>query len=425
MKISTLKKEWPTSLLITLTILLTTTTLVQQTLYSLSQEKLETLAHQEKAFESFTPFEIQKLNENRSRFEQLSPEHQEKIRSLALEINEETGAAELLVIMNNYHAWLKELPASKRAEILDSTKDDKLKKIDQTLAQQERKRFLDLSQEFERADSHQIRQWVRSYFYNHQREISQLRPNDFSVRRTNSSNPEALVTALYRRDPDILNSLPEPTADEWDNLYKNLTPEAQKLVTQTQSDEEKQELALRWIRAVLLAKRQPRLPLDHELEQFYRDQVSPQTREQLAELTHEQKIRELRTLFWNHQRNRGQGRRDSEGERHGRGRGQMGQRDGEMEEHRGRGRGQMGQRDGEMEEHRGRGRGQMGQGKGGSQGKGNKERQRQRDRQIDDQSDRKRDGQQTQNKGDKSQRSSRQKRNHNSSHRSNDHHRYR
>jgi hypothetical protein len=106
----------------------------------------------------------------------------------------------------------------------------------------------------------------------------------------------ALFRALQRRPRG--ESLPQPTAEELDDLQGRLSDEARELFDGVADEDQKLTLVLQWIRAAAMTRFMPPPVPSEELERFFAEELDSQQREFLEQKPHEQFQQELRRMYW-------------------------------------------------------------------------------------------------------------------------------
>jgi hypothetical protein len=99
----------------------------------------EDLARRRAQVEALSPVDKEELLEHQKRFARLSPDEQERLRRLNLQIDQSAQGPELRGTMRRYYDWLKMLPPGQQAELSDLRRADRAARIKKLLDEQAKK----------------------------------------------------------------------------------------------------------------------------------------------------------------------------------------------------------------------------------------------------------------------------------------------
>ncbi|HEY4309725.1 MAG TPA: hypothetical protein VGN12_09770 [Pirellulales bacterium] len=225
----------------------------------------------------------EQVSQNFERFQRLEPAERDRLRELHDEIDADPQRDELLKVMQNYHEWLNELPASQRIMLAALPVEDRIKRIDELRGAQAAGKRNRLSP----ADSKALDAWIVKHDFHKQWADAQRNSRPPSV------TPEQLA--------DLRNVLSEP---------------AQKALDEAKTEEEQRRLVRGWI----FQTRAPgwgaggrggfHRPSTEELHQLFTNDLSESERSYLRALPPEQMQRELVHLWREHHAKQGDGPHD-------------------------------------------------------------------------------------------------------------------
>jgi hypothetical protein len=160
----------------------------------------ETLSQRRERIEQMSPADKDELRRKQQRFNALDLARQTQLRELHTTLAADPKTDELQAVMRRYHAWLKTLTATQRAELRNLGPDQKkrIARVRQLMAQQERQRYdpsdrpgprrkdrpggpfrhhgptTDISPEQMR----RLYQWINDYVAHHEDELIQSLPKE-------------------------------------------------------------------------------------------------------------------------------------------------------------------------------------------------------------------------------------------------------
>ena len=83
--------------------------------------------------------EREQLSLNYDRFGHLAPAERDRLRKLYSDLQADADGAELRTVMQRYHDWLNELPATQRTMLTALPAEERLKRIEEIRANQDRR----------------------------------------------------------------------------------------------------------------------------------------------------------------------------------------------------------------------------------------------------------------------------------------------
>jgi hypothetical protein len=242
------------------------------------------------------------LRRKRDTFYSLPPGRQNELRKLYAAIDEHPQRDRLLLVLQRFYSWYRELDPIVQPKILDETDLDKRIAIIQDLLREQSRDTNILP--FSNRDLELVEKWVDEFSASRREE---LKKTGKELAQSSSDNPgiDAMVRMMFRGDiaPDALfrrlinfafapgrNNL-EVLAlvkdDDLKQLYSSLSPEGQTHVPEGREP----QLQLLWTLV-----RRP-YASDEDLHKFYVQELTPAQRDQLDRMSPERMNRELRQLY--------------------------------------------------------------------------------------------------------------------------------
>jgi hypothetical protein len=242
------------------------------------------------------------LRRKRDTFYSLPPGRQDELRKLYAAIDEHPQRDRLLLVLQRFYSWYRELDPIVQPKILDETDLDKRIAIIQDLLREQSRDTNILP--FSNRDLELVEKWVDEFSASRREE---LKKTGKELAQSSSDNPgiDAMVRMMFRGDiaPDALfrrlinfafapgrNNL-EVLAlvkdDDLKQLYSSLSPEGQTHVPEGREP----QLQLLWTLV-----RRP-YASDEDLHKFYVQELTPAQRDQLDRMSPERMNRELRQLY--------------------------------------------------------------------------------------------------------------------------------
>lgn len=246
------------------------------------------------------------LRRKREVFEQLSPLQQQRLREFHEALTNDPQAESLRTTLERYTAWLRTLPAGRRAELSSLPADERLKQVRQLLEQQQRERELRTPRPPGRApagdDGKLVVAWLEELVARHEPEILELTPAGFFRDRLRQTTDEkrrrmSLVFVLARARSEGA-TLDFPTDEEFQQLAARLSPASRRELDAAPTRKEKGDLVFEWSRGLFFSQFQPPQVTREELERFFREEINANDRAWLEGLPPERFARELRRLYF-------------------------------------------------------------------------------------------------------------------------------
>jgi hypothetical protein len=247
------------------------------------------------------------LLNSQKRFNALAPEEQARVRRLHETITADPQAAELQATLTKYHAWLSELSAGGRADLLALDTDGRLAKIEEIRRRQQIAQTRTLSQ----ADTEALYAWLETQVRAQRDKLLARIPRE--RRRHFDHDREArrhliLMTIAWRKSrfnarPPLLDALDAETIEQ---VLARLSPEAHAKLRGADSADARRQLVQAWIQYALDQKKVVQRAFGHrlpsltneELETFFEQGLTSDQRAELLDLPAEEMQRELRRLYF-------------------------------------------------------------------------------------------------------------------------------
>lgn len=250
--------------------------------------------------EQLTPEEKHALVKKREGFARLTAEQQSRLRSLHHDLSIAEDGPLLFDVMTRYQQWLKALPSSERAELLELPATERIARIREIKERQERERFhQQVASVLTADDANVVLRWIEGYVRRHEDElITQLpagiRPepgSEFS-RRTR----RGLMYAVGR--PGSKVKLPLPTRDEFAELANQLSPGSRVKLDEAKDEKAQLDLVREWMHAAARIRfRGPEISKER-LQKFYNEELTAEDRQRVEKLPVRQMQDELRRKYF-------------------------------------------------------------------------------------------------------------------------------
>jgi hypothetical protein len=206
--------------------------------------------------------------------------------------------------MQRYDEWLRALPPSRRAELLELPVEKRLERIRQLKHEAARSNFDEFTnRRLRREDMDAIQDWLAEMFQGREAELEKNVPERMRTVASNIEDGKEKVVWLLRvgavhQHGQVPIDLSEAHINE---LKKRLSSEARAEIEGLTSAEDRQRHVMGWVRAALFSRR-PYPPVNkEELERFYKYELSEGRREELERLPKERFQRELRKAYFREQ----------------------------------------------------------------------------------------------------------------------------
>ncbi len=218
-----------------------------------------TPAQRRQMLEKMSAGEKDQLLQKLARFHSLPVAQQAELRALNDRLTADPQPDALLLTLSHYREWLKALPPTDRAELLELAEDKRIARIKE-LKQDEQVRMEKIAQAtgFSLEDEHLVLAWYRDYLVRHGAELQKKLEQD----RLAANKPDertkweergrmhsmfmyrAVLSAWSSDDPDMRASI---VPDELNLLAKSLSPEAQAWLSSKKTPPEKSRLVADWV----------------------------------------------------------------------------------------------------------------------------------------------------------------------------------
>jgi len=261
---------------------------------------------------SMSATEQESLRQQQQRFERLSSSEQEKLRRLDSAIADDTQGDRLRQVMRSYSEWLRALPSSRRIELLSLPVAERVERVKELLAEQERQHFQDLfGSKLQLGDQKVLLDWVNGLIMRDEARIMrQLTPMELQrlLRIEDATQRRVMMAMMYRWNSGEVRlfELLRPTDADVKQLAAKLSPLARDTLAAARDDKQREQLIQMWARAVIDSRVRPQVTKD-EIQQFLEEHVTDEQRAYLESLPRERMRMELQRLYARYRFN-GQGR---------------------------------------------------------------------------------------------------------------------
>jgi hypothetical protein len=246
----------------------------------------ETLAERKARLAEMDDQEREQLSLNYDRFLHLEPAERDRLQRLYRDLEADADGAELRRVMQHYHDWLNELPATQRTTLAALAPEERLKRIEEIRSSQSRAARLSP------ADLQTIERWAREH--------------DFRKRWQEA-----------RANKTPIEFQPEEVSE----LRSSLSEEARKALDNADEPVERRGLLRAWLgqaqRQAMSGGGRPgfRRPSDEDMKNFLKNELSAEKRAELLALPPEQMHREQLQLWRERHGRAGEGRRRDQGDK--------------------------------------------------------------------------------------------------------------
>ncbi len=259
--------------------------------------------HIQEFLDRLNPEERAELSRNRTRFESLTPAEQAHLRTVHRELAADPDSERLYQVLVRYQQWLKPpTTSSQRAELAGLAVPDRLERIRQIRQDQERRRFVELSDEsnFKPDDASVVMQWLGDYLEHHADDLIRQVPRQVRGFLQEQNDPRrrrrALGLAVLRFGDQI--ELPTPGPQEFEELAQKLSPKLAKELRSVKDADTKSQLVRGWLRARMLSATPPPPVSEEDLVAFYTEELPPEEQERLERLPAHEMHDELERIYY-------------------------------------------------------------------------------------------------------------------------------
>jgi len=272
-------------------------------------------------------------------------------RQLHSQIVADPQSDRLHQVMVRYHEWLSGLRSSQRADLLSLPPDERIKRIQQIVREQEERKFAELlEKELPANDLTSITKWLDQSVNNFAKKIedkeaefmASLSP-EHRTRLQQIADPQErrrfmAMGILYMGRLDATDSPLSkmlPAEEDFQQLRGQLSARGQELFDQAEGTTEQMTLVRQWVRAALMSRRKalPKVS-DETLEAFRRGELAtdsnpefklkPEDQEKLEHLSGERLKQQLKWYYYRYRGDLEPGGTSRFGSRSGRGGGRRG-----------------------------------------------------------------------------------------------------
>lgn len=239
------------------------------------------------------------LYRREQRFYALSREEQDRLRKLHAQIEKHPQSARLLETLRRYNEWLKTLDPVQQAELQGLAPGDRIEKIKE-LRQRDDQRLYPIfnNKRLSESDMRAIVGWLERFIVSHQDEILAALPTPAKtqIRNADPRQRRFMLRSAYMRGIER-RDVPIPGPDEIAELKEMVSDEAREILDRPES---KQKI-LKWFAETGSLKRVPRVD-DDQLRKFYQDDLTEEQRQQVDNMSVDERKFKLRQMYFQHQR---------------------------------------------------------------------------------------------------------------------------
>lgn len=270
--------------------------------------EIESEASRRVRLEKMSAEEKETLSQKKERFDALGKEEQQRLRDLHEAVATSDKSGELTGVMDRYYAWLKNLPANVRRDVLALPEDQRIAKIKEVLREQESQRFRQMAGQLPQSDVDAIFAWLEQFIEENQSRFMERMPSEFRTQMEELPAAERRRRLLFmamsiRRPP---GEGPMPSKEDFEKLVPTLSTATRASLDKIKSSDDKQQLVREWIRATMISKTVPPIT-DEQLQATYAELKEDQ-REYLESLDSDAMRRELTRIYYTEMmRRRGEG----------------------------------------------------------------------------------------------------------------------
>lgn len=254
--------------------------------------------------EELNASEKDELAKLRTRFELLSADEQNRMRTMHRQLADDPQSDELFTVLRSYREWLATLSAAQRADLLDVKEPDaRVAEI----AKIQRAQAIALvgpdATDLTMGDKEAVLAFVKAYLKEHTNSILDQLPEHMQ-RRARGSRPSPFRDVMlwtiafssgkrFGMDADI--DVPPPSDELTEQLEKSLSPVAKRKWQEAGEFNKRKNLLEKWIKISLQSIRYAVSP--EELESYYIESLTSAQRDELKQLPPEEMRETLRRWF--------------------------------------------------------------------------------------------------------------------------------
>lgn len=268
------------------------------------QAEGDVLEQRRRRIEALSPADKEQLRHRQEEWASLASAEQQRVRRLHAALAAATDRAELESVMHRYCRWLDDLPAYRRAELDELELAERIARIKQLRAEEDRQRARQASPE----DLAGLFGWMQSRAAEQEAKLLESLPVDRRTRleRLSPAMRRGMVLWLiWQRWRVFRPGVGPPPLDEKQlaELRSTLTPETRRRLEEMPPAEQWQTIS-GWIREEVRRRfTSPRdsglVPLvdDEALAEFFEKELNDQQRDWLLNLSGEEMQRELQRMY--------------------------------------------------------------------------------------------------------------------------------
>jgi hypothetical protein len=259
--------------------------------------------------QNMTAEQKEKLQQQRERFESLSPAEQQQLRDLHRDLSQAPDGAHLFGVLKRYCEWLKSLNTAQRAELESLPEAQRVARIVEILKEQETQRLRNLAN-LPYSDGQAVLDWLDGMVQPHEDELmSHLSERTQRYLRERIDDPrerrKRMVSWLFHeRKGDRLRESVEPTGEDLDRLLAKLSAPTREAFAKLNDPEKQQETVRRWIWGAVFNPAYIAVS-DKELNDYFA-RLPESKQAELERLPREEMHQELRKLYLASRFNRGE-----------------------------------------------------------------------------------------------------------------------
>ncbi|MCA9201802.1 MAG: hypothetical protein KDA59_02085 [Planctomycetales bacterium] len=246
----------------------------------------------------------QELSRKKTRFEELSPAEQQRLKELHGDLEAQPNQEHLRVVLAQYNDWMSALPSTQRADLLAMSLDKRLEETRQIVQRQEESRFRAYVQaNLTEQDHQQIDRWLLQVAKRHEPLLlgmmsERFRPVLERFERDDSKRLRYLLMPAMQ--PGRLSEfLAAITDEEREMLVGSLSDKAQESMRKIKGKQKQDELLLEWVRASIWSKIRPS---NEDMMQYLQEHASPADREYLENMPREKMQEKLTEMYFRYRR---------------------------------------------------------------------------------------------------------------------------
>ncbi len=237
------------------------------------------------------------LQRNRDRYEKFSATKQEKLRTLHESLVAADDRDQLYAVLARYQSWLSTVEPVKKAQLKSVAPSERVEQIRELLGEQERVRFLQLSDESQLLpqDVDAVIRWLNQYIARHLDDFRDQIPDQF--RRffdEDTARSQRMIPMLVSQGRLMAVA---PTSEEFDQLTQSVSKQMAIKLARVDRDA-RVDWIQDWLRNRAASARPPTPEIRHQdLTRFIRERLTSEERDRLSTLPGEQAKAELIEMY--------------------------------------------------------------------------------------------------------------------------------